>query len=40
VRKAGAWHYFYSVVHKNTSSLYKKYNNDASKIQDEWEGNL
>jgi hypothetical protein len=40
MRKAGAWRYFYFVVHNNTSSLYKKYNNEASKIQDEREGNL
>jgi hypothetical protein len=40
MRKAGTGHHFYFVVHKNTSSLHLKFNNELSKNQDEWEGNL
>jgi hypothetical protein len=40
MRKAGAWGYFYFVVHQDTSFVQCEFNNELSKIQDEWEENL
>jgi hypothetical protein len=40
MRRTGAGHHFYLFVHKNTSFLHSKFNNEISKNQDEGEGDL